>query len=87
MGGGFAQYVAALLHAAGRSSADAAIAAEGDRLRTALPVKLRTRLAERLPALSAGDLDADRFVQKAVYAVADHPEHEQLTVVPFERLV
>jgi hypothetical protein len=68
--GGFAKFVAALLHAAGRTSADPSVAAEGDRLRTALPVKLRTRLAERLPPLSAGDLDPERFVA-ACHRAAD----------------
>jgi len=35
---------------------------DADRLRAALPVKLRTRLAERLPALSPADLDPQRYL-------------------------
>jgi hypothetical protein len=60
----FARFVAALWHAFGPAPAagvDPAVATEAERLR-ALPLRLRTRLAERLRGVAPEEVDPMRFL-------------------------
>jgi hypothetical protein len=63
---GFAHFVGGLRHAFGKSEdgvpVDAEVAREADRLRAALPLRLRTRLSEQLAAVSPEGLDPARYL-------------------------